>query len=203
MKLTPLLFKAEMIRALLDGSKTQTRRVVKGNVPLGCENSPILLERCPYGQVGDQIWAKETWRTWARFDHLKPSEIWDGVTIEYAAGGNNRAAVTQNHLPLMSKKWRSPLFMRRCFSRITLEITNVRVERLNDISDADAKAEGADGLIADNCTEEDKDFLDLPLYEIGNPYRNGYALLWDSINGDRAWDKNPWVWVIEFKVVKL
>lgn len=98
-------------------------------------------------------------------------------------------------------KPRPSIHMPRWASRITLEITGVRVERLQDISEADAKAEGADCLVTDNCTDASRALLDMPLMEDGNPYRNGYALLWESINGDGSWAANPWVWVIEFKRV--
>lgn len=86
---------------------------------------------------------------------------------------------------------------------ITLKIVSVRVERLQDISEADAKAEGADCLVTDNCTDESRALLDMPLMEDGSPYRNGYALLWESINGPGSWDANPWVWVVEFKRVEV
>lgn len=84
---------------------------------------------------------------------------------------------------------------------ILLEVTGVRVERLQEIIEADAKEEGADCLITENCTDKSRALLDLPLMEDANPYRNGYALLWESINGDGSWDANPWVWVVEFKRV--
>jgi hypothetical protein len=206
MKLTPLLFKAEMVRALLDGTKTQTRRVAKlskhyANCHLELEGDELMIVNnfdpesrtsaiCPYGQVGDQIWVKETWRTWTSLDQVKPSNLADGCLIEYAAGGNNYA---ENNLYAMSKNWRSPLFMQKRFSRITLEITNVRVERLNNISVSDAIAEGVDV----------GDFADI-MHDVSNGISiiDRYRDLWDSINGKGAWHKNPWVWVIEFKVVK-
>lgn len=95
--------------------------------------------------------------------------------------------------------WKPGIHLRRADARITLEITGVRVERLQDISEADAIAEGADCLKTADCTSAERDLLDLPLFDDANPHRNGYALLWDSINGVGAWDANPWVWVIEFR----
>lgn len=206
MKSTPLLFKDLMVCALLNGSKTQTRRLV--DVPsdgyhkftydglfrdLECdyfvrfsasENGGFISEDiyCPYGKVVDQIWVKETWRTLEAFDHIKPSDLSDDVWIEYAAGGNNQNA---HSIHGMSKKWRSPLFMQKRFSRITLEITGIRVERLNDISEADAIAEG--------CLPDEARHWGA---------RDVYSALWESINGVCSWADNPWVWVIEFEVLK-
>lgn len=205
----PILFSAPMVRAILDGRKTQTRRIVKPQPdyiessgrwrwPLpkraqfpGCctevvtasrewwEYAPI--EAYPY-RPGDRLWVRESY---ARFTD----------PVLYLADGRN---------PVI--KYRSGRFMPREASRITLEVVNVRVERLQDISETDAQAEGAR-------------FVDLGLDKWGNP-RPGWSMedphpnnsdaclgsarfafgnLWNKINGAGAWDKNPWVWVIEFK----
>lgn len=219
LKERPILFSGPMVRAILDGTKTQTRRVVKpqpdSRPGMDCtrlifknrKGEPLLDEAleapepvlyrslCPYGQPGDRLWVRETWR------------VWGGREYEYQRDLSQvmyRSTHEEDGFPLTweSYTWRPSIFMSRWASRITLEITSVRVERLNSISEADAKAEGADCLVFDNCDAKDREFLDMPLMENGNPYRNGYALLWESINGDGSWDANPYVWVIEFRRIK-
>lgn len=233
----PILFSAPMVRALLDGSKTQTRRVVKpqptdsmgetydGKIfgpelyePAGYDKNGEMIPmpeiygiydedgewgiKSPFGQPGDQIWVKETWRTWASLDNVKPSNLENGVIRDFAAGGNSVGAGLVYDL---SKRWRSPLFMQKRFSRIQLEITNVRVERLNDISEADAIAEGIERI---SGTASVSPWRNYRIGEKGEmslhcsaPSRS-YMTLWESINGAGSWAKNPWVWVIEFNVVK-
>lgn len=92
--------------------------------------------------------------------------------------------------------------MPRWASRIQLEITGVRVERLQDISEDDARAEGADYQSTSQFDDKEKSLLDIPLMDDAAPYRNGYAMLWESINGSGSWDANPWVWVLEFRRIK-
>jgi hypothetical protein len=202
MKLTPLLFKADMVRALLFGNKTQTRRVIKpqpawnnitdyimGHAIMGENGKPITS---PYGLAGDRIWVKETWRTLAKYNHLKPRELPDDAMINFKAGFSGIENSDFNNL---ANKWRSPLFLQQRFSRITLEITNVRVERLNECSEADAIAEGID-------SKDGQWRHYLKVNKFGASPVHSYQTLWESINGVGSWDKNPWVWVIEFKVVK-
>jgi hypothetical protein len=141
--------------------------------------------RCPYGQPGDRLWVRETFR----------SKQQCGETIDWTYRADC-PALTEYLFP-----WKPPIFMPRQASRITLEIVSVRVERLQDISEDDAKAEGADfgfwhpeqGVFAEPTDEED---------EQNSCFRDGYAFLWESINGVGSWDLNPWVWVVEFKEVK-
>lgn len=209
-----------MVQAIMDGRKTQTRRTCNPQPELiryckkcglservGCElpdcefsaPEPLLhttKNRC--GQPGDRLWVREAWRTYASLDGVAPRTIVRGAGIQYEAGGTSIGGCP--HLEGMGK-YRPSMFMPRWASRLTLEITSVRMERLQDISEIDAKAEGADCLITANCTPEEGSLFDLPLMDDVTPYRNGYALLWDSINGPGSWGKNQWVWVIEFKVV--
>lgn len=192
-----------MVRALLDGSKSQTRRIVKLTTARdGCARGMAKLrnntatplrdgiglvwtpyagaerdqpmppetvsECCPYGQPGDTLWVRETF-----FDttgEWKPR-------YQYRANGTDL---------LPGWKWSPSIFMPRPASRITLEITSVRVERLNDISEEDARAEGCD-------------WKNTPHF--GNS-RLAYRSLWESINGPGSWDANPWVWMIQFRRVK-
>ncbi len=155
----PMRFKPEMIRALLDGRKTQTRRERYMN---------------PYS-VGDRLWVKEAWQALAEYDHLKPSEIPVGSDLIYNEDRPN--------FPWSSRK-RSSLFMPKWASRITLVITDVRVQRLNDISDADALAEGfPSSATGDYCD-----------------YREWYHDLWEFINGPNSWEDNPFVAAYTFTV---
>jgi hypothetical protein len=177
MKERPILFSAPMVRALLDGSKTQTRRVIADRHLLGGPPTDALLEMCPYGQPGDRLWVREAWTTHACFDDIPPRDL-TTRSLHYQADGL-----------IKTGKNRPSMFMPRWASRITLEITDMRVERLQDISEADAKAEGLtcqNGLYATPGQ----------VWQI-DP-RKAYRDLWESINGPVA---NPWVWVIEFKRV--
>ena len=201
MKERPILFSAAMVRALLDGSKTQTRRVVKpqpeahlhmvrslGDGVFQFAQDPHQLAdtvssfHYPYGQPGDQLWVRENF-SGPHYQSKSPPRDWlDTDPIWYWADGNPDGG-----------DWTKPkpnIHMPRWASRITLEITGVRVERLHDISEEDAQAEGS-------------------LFELGAlestilgaraKYRSGYCRLWESINGPGSWNENPWVWVIEFK----
>lgn len=235
MKEHPILFSGEMVRAILAGRKSMTRRLVRqatgpslsvdmtspGTAELSwlCGPGPgydVDEQRksvtCPYGAPGDRLWVKETWA------------VLDMRTLKYVEGslhgkilgyggqpptlmnlriGDGDAMVGYAAHPtspeeLMSspgfttwrsstpRSWRSPLFMPRWASRLTLRVTAVRVERLNDISEEDARAEG--------CAVVDPSHHTCA--------RDVFAALWDTINGKRApWSSNPWVWVVSFEVV--
>jgi hypothetical protein len=178
MKERPILFNGPMVRALLDGSKTQTRRAVKGEMlsNLGdlphvpdwiAEEAPRL---CPYGQPGDHLWVRET-----------AAEI--SCRLTYRAD-------TDDGAHCVVKRWTPSIHMPREWSRILLEIVSVRVERLQDIGTEDIEAEGvvtSDEAIMDHgCRARVL----------------GYQRLWESINGAGNWDANPWVWVVEFRRVE-
>lgn len=194
MKERPILFSGPMVRAILDGRKTQTRRIVKPQ-PTGCEPyrceryCPAIVRpdgeldagpevfgcysddgewgvRCPYGGPGDRLWVRERWAAVKGFDWYRPRDIPRNATITYAGHGDTACA---NGIG----KWRPSIHMPRWASRITLDVEAVRVERLQDITDEDAAAEGVE-------------------------YRTVFAELWESINGRGSWDLNPWVWVVEF-----
>lgn len=178
-----------MVRAILAGNKTQTRRVVKPQpeqwtTPDGCgtsaiwpavnHNGRVAAMRCPYGQPGDRLWVRES----TAEDYIGSASF-----ARYTADG-----FTSRIAWWYSRKACPSIHMPRWASRILLEITSVRVERLHEISEADAKAEGVT-LPKRTCTMYD------------GIWRDEYHALWESINGPRTWAANPWVWVIEFKVV--
>ncbi len=194
MRERPILFSAPMVRALLAGTKTQTRRIVKSrdlewmDVHQGLRE-PDNAERCPYGQPGgDRLYVREAWAAPHAYDHLPPRLIPQDARIHYAA--------TEDRGGLL---WRPSIHMPRWASRITLEVTGVRVERLQEISEADAKAEGADCLTWSGIEGTAADLIDWPLKEVAHPHRNGFAILWESINGPESWNANPWVWVVSFR----
>ena len=175
-----ILFNGTMVRALLDGSKTQTRRVVKpqpyeGGRPEHWSISE-LSQFCPYGQPGDRLWVRETFAylgTNKRGPHAYCADTDDGERIRVDA------------------PWKPSIHMPRAASRILLEIVSVRVERLNEISEGDAQAEG---------WQYRPDVSDDPDVHT-DAARDWYSDLWEQINGAGSWDTNPWVWVIEFKRV--
>lgn len=205
MKERPILFSGPMVRAILDGSKTQTRRVVK-NQPAGQCIGPVAVRAvsdgfqwfgaagessvfaCPYGQPGERLWVRETWRTDDGLNDQAPSSF-SAWPVKYKADGH--VLKHGSFFGNTNGKTRVSIHMPRWASRILLEITGVRVERLNDISEADAIAEGT------------KPYL-LPVNQARKGLRHvdGYAQLWESINGPGSWDANPWVWAIEFKVLE-
>lgn len=216
----PLLYTGAMVRATLADIKTMTRRVVKGKAFDWLEAYELTPEfvalpgnaMCPNGQPGDQLWVRETFFAWGRwetrFSVKKGRDEWHFVDMTLESGRQYHYAVADQTLIIGAKGrggvapmwWTRPaIFMPRAASRITLEITEVRVERLQDISDADAVAEGADCLKWSGIEGTAADLIDWPLKEVTNPYRNGFAVLWESINGDGSWAANPWVWVVSFR----
>jgi hypothetical protein len=228
----PILFTGEMVRAILDGRKTQTRRVVKPQperwidkyvpsaspehwLPQGVYISdpagalgrgPIEVRsnappvRCPYGQPGDRLWVREGFRYWWDDDPPNGTGLYCVIqyrdmtiskpapgAIEDSDEGHRFAERCDRH-----QQWRPSIHMPRWASRITLEITEVRAERVQQISEGDANAEGC-GL---GCTVKSERF---GRYMSAGQY--AFAELWDSINAKRGlgWEANPWVWVIGFR----
>lgn len=184
----PILFSGPMVRALLAGTKTQTRRTVRladGDVLHFVDGAPWLSNidgmkklACPYGAPGDRLWVRETWALLTG----------NGHRIVYRADADPPMTCGGTE-PVRDMKWTPSIYMRRQHSRITLEITDVRVERLTSISEQDARAEGC---FVDEATHGPCD----------DSARDVFTDLWDSINGKRApWSSNPWVWAISFKRV--
>ena len=165
-----------MVRAILDGSKTQTRRIVNIDRTVGASQEKlagVILNQSPhirpYGVAGDRLWVRETFNAdWCE-------------TLLFAADGGSAKDAGYSSEP----KWKPSIFMPRKLSRIDLEVTAVRVERLQEISEEDAKAEGCKAL-------------GLRPFNARWAYRN----LWQEINGAGSWDLNPWVWVIEFRRIR-
>jgi len=183
----PILFNGDMVRAILEGRKTMTRRVMKhqpGEVtavgrPLFFQDGDTgrrVSPKCPYGQPGDHLWVRETFA-----DEAGDTRKYLGDHIYYRADGDG--------VDLQDGFWTPSIHMPRWASRITLEVTGVRVERLQDISEEDAQAEGAEPKL---CTG-------YPYHNPPSTHTNGFCQLWESINGPGSWDANPWVWVVEFR----
>lgn len=187
MKERPILFSAPMVRAILDGRKTQTRRKVKPKWSIYPASDPRMNKwspACPYGRPGDLLWVRETAivspPNWCDLhDSSHPNAPGGPRVVQYLASEPCREAANTYKL-----KATPSIFMPRWASRITLEITGVRAERLKDISEADAIAEGAEWAACGSPQE--------------GSHKAGYAELWEEINGPGSWDVNPWVWVIEF-----
>lgn len=223
----PILFSGAMVRAILEGRKTQTRRVVKPQPDFvtnyhnpGRNRTPYVggsvdpqLIRCPCGQPGDRLWVKETFKhTGNSWWGSEPDFV--SASITYKEGGEFRRcgnyesftkAPIEKWWNVSKAVWKPSIFMRREFSRITLEIVSVRVERVQEITDKDAEAEGAHPypFMSTMLNVSTRKFDVIP-----NFHRRAYAELWDSINGKRkegkpdySWAANPWVWVVEFKPV--
>ena len=209
MKERPILFSAPMVRALLAGTKTQTRRIFKpdrmtwdangrytthamrgGELSItgsGPFKPSSWLHYCPYGQPGDRLWVRETF---ARIDGQTRPWIETDYKATYTHG--DRLGDTLG----IKKRWTPSIHMPRHASRITLEVTGVRVERLQEISIEDAKAEGAWGP-DDSIVQKVADYFGTDIFS-ANP-RKAFQMLWESINGPDSWAANPWVWVVEFK----
>ncbi|EMN8508569.1 TPA: morphogenetic protein [Klebsiella pneumoniae] len=206
MKERGIIFNAEMVLAILDGRKTQTRRPVKFPIldrNIGCELAGNELAgelsagnylNSAFGKPGDRIWVRETW---ARYNIDQNSH-----DIAYRA-------TTPEDWP-EEGCWRPSIHMPRWASRILLEITNVRVERLNAISPEDAESEGLERTNFTGFGDEpglpsypEPDVYFDPLKKQWKEYPpEAFAGLWESIYGEGSWQANPWVWVIEFKRVE-
>lgn len=230
----PILFSAPMVRALLEGRKTQTRRIIKDQPsddwrPVVEAYNPTCIDRhgeeypgpevfgasdedegraCPYGRPGDRLWVRETFYIDLCLMDRGPLSIYPtpklplaknepqlADSLYYRADGECCDQIPECQCASEGRvPWRPSIFMPRWASRITLEITEVRVQRLQEISDEDAKAEGAPGgcLVCGDETFGD-------CVEHSRCYVDGFAGIWHAINGEKSWHANPWVWAISFK----
>ena len=222
-----------MVRALLAGTKTQTRRLVKsielargeargvrvapntfcyldfdgvpglswrpfGGSPTVPYPPEKIVAACPHGRPGDRLWVRETWglhlygdfTCWCRDSVVGRSrdDLLASWELAYAAD----ATSPYDH-------WRPNIHMPRWASRITLEVTGVRVERLQAINEADAKAEGVKPFFEEYAGIGPEQRITSGERAADAPFRASYAVLWDTINGADSWTANPWVWVVEFK----
>lgn len=216
MKERPILFSGPMVRALLAGTKTQTRRMLKGDFmrdPSGSQDAKwyfrgprqacwdsyetlaeLVAHHCRHGQPGDRLWVREAWTPDPPCDGTWGYTAWAGCREGQIAGVPERFrhpafcnyAADWLHGPI---NWTPSIHMPRWASRLTLEITGMRVERLQDISEADAAAEGVATRAPDAISPASLD---------ADP-SNQFRWLWESINGPGSWAADPWVWVVEFQ----
>lgn len=227
MKERPIIFSGPMVKAIFEGRKTQTRRVIKFPRIMDMPESinpdgkgdwiawtPAVTDeasrraypngggfKCPYGQPGDRLWVRETWAH-LREEYTDRDDYGDqdklnwigyksnGAAILYREGDSKIIMGTQIWAVFddIEIRWRPPIYMPRWASRITLEITEVRVERLQNITAENAKAEGIEP------------YLFLPERLQGAGLKVQFRILWDSIYGKKyPWESNPWVWVIVFR----
>lgn len=240
MKERPIIFSADMVRAILDGRKTQTRRAVKPQLPSDFSFAKFLADgravfdvgngwgveyvNCPYGAIGDRLWVREKWRV-VGWDDGGP------YTIEYADGSTMQEKenfdydyekymryyeqsdkectdagleLDENDCYILKDgvvptRWRSPIHMPHWASRITLEITDIRVERVQEISERDAGKEGIQDIYVPGVVYIGNGETVPKATEATDV--ETYQYLWDSLNAKRGypWSSNPWVWVIEFE----
>ncbi len=207
----PILFSAPMIRALLDGRKTQTRRIVKpqpefvqtdrlGSVATIGRFTGMAEVLCPYGQPRDSLWVREAWGM-TYVDLVAPDRpfIVGGTWGSPARPGRPPCVVFKadgampDDSPSETARWTPSIHMPRWASRLTLRITDVRVQRLQEISEADARAEGAPLELR---------LLDSVRLGATASHTGGFERLWESIHGPGSWAANPWVWALTFDVIR-
>lgn len=171
----PILFSPPMVKAILEGRKDQTRRIMQ------CTPYPGGTGNCPHGEKGTKLWVRETF---SPFRYPIVGVCFKDGAQKYKGGSYYPPLKNYSKGALGGIKWKPSIHMPRWASRITLEITDVRVERLQSISEADAKAEGVHLNSSTHWATEARD---------------AFAALWDTIHGKGAWKTNPWVWRIQFK----
>lgn len=222
MKERPIIFSAEMVKAILDGRKTQTRRVIKPDIyndfdlerdgsleVMAIENnngdSVPIVDFCPYGKPGDQLWVRETCRLFPTGGIVNSVKNPYQQTIMYKAGNGIK---TVTNPPVGNKigfhRWTPSIHMPRWASRIQLEVTGVRVQRVQDISEEDAIAEGITPIAPGYEDIMWSQFVTENKIATTREPIEAFEILWDSINAKRGhiWASNPWVWVIEFEATE-
>lgn len=195
----PIIFSAPMVRAILSGRKSQTRRIVKPQPELcsGCQSCDFKcnhfvypLPKCPYGNIETKLWIRETWRPAMSDSHQCYAYRAD---LSYKCG-KPMPDDCENIL-----NWRPSIFMPKEAARIFLEVSQVQIQRLHDISEEDALSEGIEPL-------DDDQNQYIPAIANNNAYiassaKEAFQELWQSINGSESWKSNPWVWVISFEQI--
>lgn len=220
MKERPILFSDPMVRAILEGKKTQTRRIVKpgcsdcrkwGNkieihpetkrAGCWCEDGRFTEWACPYGQPGDELWVREAWGIGSR---PCPNGGYDGIEYRadeaYLEGPEllpcHKIEFPEDFEPDSVRcGWKPSIHMFRWMSRIQLKVTDVRVERLQDISEEDAKAEGVNEIEPGKFEEYTHS---IPSF--CSTAKESFETLWLSINGPHSLSENPWVWAVTFEM---
>lgn len=236
----PIIFSGPMVRAIIEGRKTQTRRIIKpqpeqchhcegkgwyegvepvhhpacdGTCSLGCpfpERVQVQCEciggleylpNCPFGPPGTRLWVRETW-----YYDIEPGgplpRDFDRDSLYYRADGECCDQIPECSCAEVGKpRWRSPVLMPRRASRLTLEVVGVRAERVQDISEEDARAEGVLPWVHGHGAINPA--FDEPGLVAAGSYRTGFQMAWDSIHVPGAWERNEWVWAVEFKVVEV
>ena len=209
MRELPIRYQASMVRAVLDGNKMQTRRIVKDQSDMEFDANDSTYGPywrsyateahgedakvcCPYGKPGDRLWVQEAWRVSSAHNYLPPSQLPTGLTVEYLADSPG----------MFGGKTRPSIHMPRWASRITLEVTGVRVQRLQDISEADAQAEGITELPL-QAGQPGAWWSASPVHPAlhGRTPIDAFRLLWESIYGQGSWHDNPMIWAITFKLI--
>lgn len=179
----PILFQGPMVRPIRAGTKTQTRRICRLQADADHREGGAMwthaqqLDRCPYGRPGDRLWVRES-HWFAKDEH-------DPVTGYFPPPKTVEDVIYRADGEVPGKVWRPSIHMPRWACRIVLEVTDLRIERLQDISEADARAEGY-VLGAPPCSDDP---------------RGWYRHLWESINGAGSWARNPWVWAVSFRLL--
>jgi len=214
----PILFSSPMVRAILSGAKVQTRRIVKpqpvrdheylggwaiktkrSDTSVASINQGIYPEACPYGKVGDRLWVRETCKR-GKLPHILTGEPTKNEIAVYAA--DDEPCTEELGFDLVPW-WKGPvcasIHLPRWASRITLEITAVRIEQLNCITDSDARAEGIHCFKLPNGNVYGYDPKGTPGKMVMDSATDAYAALWEKINGAGSWKINPFVWVVSFK----
>lgn len=209
----PIIFTGESVPAILEGRKTMTRRIVKPQPGEGsylahysaasphwtwAKGYRTYRRRCPYGMVGDHLWIKEAWLYVGPGSGSELEDQWELMSDPENQTVRNvwYRATHENPITL---KWESPLFMPRWASRVLLEVVNVKAERVQGISRKDADAEGLCSWSNEATGQRYYGIKHADVWET-DP-RQAFARLWDSIHGKGAWERNDWVWAIEFKKV--
>ena len=185
----PILFSTPMVQAIMKGQKTQTRRIVKGMALDWLQPDMFTPEfvvnpennMCPYGKVGDMLWVRETWAKVSTF----PEPDCFGKYLYKSMGDT-------------PEKWMPSIFMPKDACRIFLKLTDIRIERLHELSEADARAEGVAHVIDKITGYCGYDYIIGGYNLMTTPY-HGFRSLWKKINGEQSWNENPFVWVITFE----
>lgn len=198
----PIIFNSKMVRAILAGRKSQTRRLIKNPDYISCttgdcphsrqaECDEFLASVCPIAKVGDGLWVRESF--WAYYTDAKSVSV-----LGYRADLDPHMLACPDDYQIedpwfLEERCIPSIHMPRWASRISLKVTGVRAERLNQISDTDAQAEGFHGPMTGT------DWANIS--QIGRRPAECFRELWEVVNGDGSWKSNPWVWVVEFNRV--